>query len=527
MAMHGNSQSHMAIRSPPRSPAEYAAPNVADYVICELSYDSQVALGPKVKAFVGPARAARIRDGLNKLIDRFNFKQVAPLFGSVLKKKDFERRTKASVAPSAMCAPDAKFALAGFVAIVPEDPSDCREVVERLSLTSGVWKAYLAPRPVPAAKASRQKTKHVPKVKGCGAAGRGESPRGPAAGSRNFEPAQGYLCDAPDGIGASGIWARPGAVGKGIPICDIEGAWHRAHEDLPRGLKLIGGRMIDDLVWRDHGTAVLGEMVSVRGNVGCVGISHEAKAVVHSMMIDSLPNPAGAIVAAANVLRPGDVLLIELQAPGGPDGKDVAMQFWDPIFAAIRFAVTRGIVVVEAAGNGDENFDRKEYAGTGLQTDSGAIVVGAGIPPTNYFDAYGSDGMFPPAPAYSRIGPARSRIWFSNYGRIVDVQGWGWHVTTLAYGDAQGGRDENRWYTHRFRGTSSASPIVAGAVACLQGFAKLHIGRPLTPLEIRDILKATGTPQADDAPRAPLAQCIGPLPDLAAALSEVEKRFGS
>jgi hypothetical protein len=158
-----------------------------------------------------------------------------------------------------------------------------------------------------------------------------------------------------------------------------------------------------------------------------------------------------------------------------------------------------------------------------LQKDSGAIVVGAGVPPTNYFDAHDFLGMFPP---YSCIGAPRSRIWFSNYGRIVDVQGWGWHVTTLGYGDAQGGTTEDSWYTLRFSGTSSASPIVAGAVACLQGFAKAHIGRPLTPSEVRDILKATGTPQAED-PRAPLAQHIGPLPNLALALTEVENRFGS
>ena len=49
------------------------------------------------------------------------------------------------------------------------------------------------------------------------------------------------------------------------------------------------------------------------------------------------------------------------------------MQYWDPIFAAIRVAVAKGVVVVEVAGNGDENFDRPEYAGTGLQKDSGAI----------------------------------------------------------------------------------------------------------------------------------------------------------
>src|SRR5207249_9316273 len=185
--------------------------------------------------------------------------------------------------------------------------------------------------------------------------------------------------------------------------------------------------------------------------------------------------------------KPGDVILIELHARGGPRNNYLAMQYWDPIFAAIRAAVAKGVVVVEAAGNGGEDFNDSAFAGTGLQKDSGAIVVGAGVPPTNFFDNFG----FGAGTAYTKIGVPRSRIWFSNYGKIVNVHGWGWHVTTCGYGDAQGGASENRWYTHRFSGTSSASPIVTGAVACLQGIAKTK-GAPLSPAKIRKILMKTG-----------------------------------
>jgi subtilisin family serine protease len=118
--------------------------------------------------------------------------------------------------------------------------------------------------------------------------------------------------------------------------------------------------------------------------------------------------------------------------------------------------------------------------------------------------------------SYQLIGVPRSRIWFSNYGRIVNVQGWGWHVTTCGYGDAQGGTSENRWYTHRFSGTSSASPIVTGAVAVLQGISKARNGAPLTPAQVRRILMRTGTRQVA-GPGVPLAQRIGPLPDLVRA----------
>lgn len=104
-------------------------------------------------------------------------------------------------------------------------------------------------------------------------------PAGSAGGSRNFEPAQGYIHSPPDGIGAAEVWGLAGAKGKGITICDIEGNWNRKHEDLPAGIQLLGGELIDDLGWRNHGTAVLGEMVSIPDARGTVGISHDARAV--------------------------------------------------------------------------------------------------------------------------------------------------------------------------------------------------------------------------------------------------------
>jgi subtilisin family serine protease len=317
------------------------------------------------------------------------------------------------------------------------------------------------------------------------------------------------LHSPPDGIGAAEVWSLPGARGKGVTICDIEGNWNRSHEDLPTGIPLLGGTVIPDLGWRNHGTAVLGEVISIPDAKGTVGISHEAKGAVHSAVVNGVFNAAAAITNAAAALSAGDIILIELQATG-PNGKYVAMQYWGDIFSAIVAATAKGITVVEAAGNGNEDFELPVFAGTGLQKDSGAIVVGAGIPPTNHFD---NDR------AYASIGVPRSRIWFSNHGRIVNVQGWGWHVTTLGYGDAQGGA-QNRWYTLRFSGTSSASPIITGAVACLQGRSKAKNAAPLAPSQVRQILMSTGTSQVA-GPGVPVTQQIGPLPNLPAAMQQV------
>ena len=471
-----------------------APPKAPEYVVVELLYEAPVAFTPTkfVASTGGEAQAGKLNDVLGK----YEIQKLRSHF----KLPSTAVRSRAEVAASLPNAPfperhpdrmDKRFIQSGFVQVVPKRDEDAKKLAADLNRQSAVWKAFVAPRPVPAV-------------------------AGAAAGSRNFEPAQGYLYTAPDGVGAADVWDLAGAKGEGVTICDIEGAWNRQHEDLPSGIKLIGGNMLNDLGWRDHGTAVLGEMVSVPSSRGTVGISHGARAVVQSAFFNGVFNLAGALDNAASTLQAGDVILIELQAEG-PNGKYVAMQYWNDIFSAIKSATEKGITVVEAAGNGDENFDLAIFKDTGLQKDSGAIVVGAGVPPSNRVDFDGFEGSFPP---YSLLGPPRSRIWFSNYGKIVNVQAWGWHVATLGYGDAQGGDSENRWYTLRFSGTSSASPIVTGAVACLQGRSKKKNGKPLTPAKVREILMKTGTPQAKGSGGGSL-QKIGPQPNLVEAMKLV------
>jgi subtilisin family serine protease len=476
--------------------SEFKTPDVPDYVVAELRYESPVAYTKS--RFVAPAAGASEANRLNQVLARFDLKEVRSHFGfpSVEIRKRVQLAAALPKEPSSTTlkakGADAEFRQSGFVQIVPKRSEDSKKLAAALNREKAIWQTYVAPRPVPAGLS------------------------GASAGTRLFEPAQGYLYSAPAGIGAADVWSLAGAKGKGVTICDIEGAWNTKHEDLPPGIQLIGGTMIADIGWRNHGTAVLGEMVSRPDSKGCVGISHEAKAIVHSAVINGVFNLAQALTNATSQLSKGDVILIELQATG-PNGKYVAMQFWSDVFSAIVAATAKGITVVEAAGNGNENFDLAIFNNTGLQKDSGAIVVGAGIPPSNAFDHDGSGGF---GAAYQGIGVPRSRIWFSNYGKIVNVQGWGFHVATLAYGDLQGDASENKWYTLRFSGTSSASPIVTGSVACLQGRAKAKNGAPMTPAKVRKILMQAGTPQAA-GPGVPLSQRIGRQPNLLKAMKLV------
>jgi Subtilase family len=339
----------------------------------------------------------------------------------------------------------------------------------------------------------------------------------------DFTSRQGYLEAAPGGIDAVYAAGIAGGGGAGVGIIDIEGAWRFTHEDLIQNQGgVVGGTQTTDIGWRNHGTAVVGEFGGDRNTLGVTGICPDAN--VRAVSIFGGTGSAGAIRQAADLLNAGDIILIELHRAGprstgiGQQGY-IAIEWWPDDFDAILYATSRGVIVVEAAGNGAENLDDAIYnvrpAGfpatwtnpfNRANRDSGAIVVGAGAPPPG---THGRDH-----------GPDRSRLGFSNYGSILDAQGWGREVTTCGYGDLQGGADENFWYTDTFSGTSSASPIVVGALGSVQGVLRAQGKTLLSPATARNLLRTTGSPQ-QDAPGRPSSQRIGNRPNLREMLYRV------
>ncbi|MDJ0588494.1 MAG: S8 family peptidase [Pleurocapsa sp. MO_226.B13] len=331
----------------------------------------------------------------------------------------------------------------------------------------------------------------------------------------NYTSRQGYLNSAPEGIDAHYAWTLSGGRGRGVGIIDIEGAWRFTHEDLSQNQGgIVGGTPSTDLGWRNHGTAVIGEFGADVNSFGCTGIAPDAN--VRGVSIFGGLGSAGAIHQAANLSKPGDIVLIELQRTG-PRNRYLPLEFWPDDFAAIRYATVKGVIVVEAAGNGGENLDNPFYNNrpngfpnswknpfNPVNPSSGAVMVGAGAPPPG---THGRDH-----------GSDRSRLSFSNYGARLDVQGWGREVTTCGYGDLQGGGSENLWYTDRFSGTSSASPIVVGALACVQGVLRARRRIPLSPARARQLLRSTGSPQ-QDTPGRPRTQRIGNRPNLRQLIS--------
>ena len=334
-------------------------------------------------------------------------------------------------------------------------------------------------------------------------------PAPPPAVTPDFTADQGYLGPATDGIDAEYAWNFPGGNGSGVTIYDVEYSWIQTHEDLTKlaSVSLLlnaGDSAVDPFNSPHHGTAVMGEVIADNNSFGVTGISWGSSAeLAPANTANQGYNPANAILLAVADGAPGDVILIEQQTNvcGLPDGSYGPLEWVQSVFDAIQTAVAGGFVVVEAAGNGsvdldqdgcDDMFDRSVR-------DSGAIIVGGGGPPGS------SD---------------RQRLGFSSYGSRVDVQGWGSGVTTTGYGfkyvDPDDPGNLDRWYTGTFDGTSSASPIVTGAAADIQGIAISELGPPMSSTAIRTLLVDTGSPQLEDT-----SQHIGPRPNLRQAIIDL------
>jgi hypothetical protein len=332
----------------------------------------------------------------------------------------------------------------------------------------------------------------------------------------SFQSQQGYLNSAastPTGVDAIWAWTQTGGTGSGVTICDLEYSWNYNHAGVTKALnsQINPNPVADPFNDDNHGTAVIGEIVSDNNGWGTTGISYgsglKTCGTYYYEFGSYTWNPAGAIGYAISNLSAGDIILLEQQWEYTQGAADYIPLEWygsyssnpqynNPVYAAIVNAVSNGIHVVEAGGNGNVNTDNLTWYG-----NSGAIIVGAG-------GAY-SGGTWAEGDL--------QRLSYSSYGQRFDLQGWGEDVVTTGYGNLYSAEGKNYWYTNTFSGTSSASPIVAGAVACVQGYYLANISTtPFSPSAMRSHLATYGTAQI-----TPPSGNIGPRPNIRAAIENL------
>jgi len=310
-----------------------------------------------------------------------------------------------------------------------------------------------------------------------------------------------YLHDAPRGVGATNAWSLSpgGACGAGTSLIDLEGGWSLTHKSIygqgpPR---LLWGKNADaDMT---HGNSVLGIICAKddqpKGIVGIAPHLGSVRVISHS---GKSSNIGDAITKAANNLSVGGVLVIEVQIKPYKTAAYQPVEVEDYVYSQILDAVSKGVVVIEAAGNGASSLetvapvlDRCDTSAASKFRDSGAIMVAGGsITAMNTWE----------------------RWWQSNYGSRVDCFADAFRATTAKYPD-------NDAYTETFDGTSSATAIIAGVALSTQGMYNKKFGRFLDGVRLRTMLTnaATATPSVV-APLncASVGEWIGVMPDLVA-----------
>ena len=336
---------------------------------------------------------------------------------------------------------------------------------------------------------------------------------------------QGYLTAAPGGIDAPAAWAK-NADGSGLVVIDIEQGWFLKHQDLPQTITLLEGT--NETTSFVHGVAVLGEMVGIDDTVGIVGIAPQAIAEVLSYN-DKNPSKRtleqrvhDRIVNASNALAFGNVMLLEIHFDRkvGSVLTKVPVEADPYVFDAIKLATKAGVIVVEAAGNGDADLDTfvmNQGPGKGKKTlsrstptdfaESGAILVG------------GCTSVFP-----HQRWPGNSTNKGSNFGSRVDCYAWGENIVTCGWDHNKPAAKDVYWGVNLkdsakkitfFGGTSGASPIIAGCCLLVQSLRglltpKSGTGGKLGPGGMRSMLSDPNNGTASFL----TTDQIGVMPDL-------------
>ncbi|RAK23564.1 putative secreted protein (Por secretion system target) [Flavobacterium aquaticum] len=328
---------------------------------------------------------------------------------------------------------------------------------------------------------------------------------------------QTYL-QANPGLNAEAVW-NLGYSGQNVTIHNIEYGFNKNHEEfndancnIAPGMDVNTGASIS---YTEHGTATMGVLFGNNGSYGITGIAHGAQQVwLYPEWQQSGYSRTNAITQALNNSVIGDVIVFEMQAYGFngavSDPRFVPAEYDILVWNLTKALTDAGRIVVAAAGNGFQNLDSLDYQNYLNYGDSGAIIVGAGTANLSHsIYSYVSGGI----------------TYGSSYGARVDVQGWFLNVRTTGaipgYGALLFNNDFNQSYMS-FIGTSAATAQIGGVVSVLQSYYKSQTNNTLTSQQMRTILKSTGVAQGGD-----LTKNIGPIPNMLAALNNIEQNLSS
>jgi len=332
------------------------------------------------------------------------------------------------------------------------------------------------------------------------------------------------------GVDVEAVRSLPGGKGEGEALVDVERGWHVGHVEFshlsgaPALVPLGAGVMSTQESYVQHGTRALSVAVARENSQWAMGVAPLTTDVSLASELrgpteDDLVAEDGIMEAVVELTRPGrapgGVILLELEKQAADTWDEVPEDVWGPcemkheVFEVIQLAVANHLIVVEAAGNGDDRTPKSyvldlDALGTKLlHGDSGAILVG---------QAFWN-------------GSGHTKIAFGCIGERIDcfATGDGVAAASTTWDSAAG-----KWKDDGgigFTGTSAAAAIVAGCALVVQGLVRNRtlpagVGGPayLTPAGMRALLGDIdiNTRLAPDEYGVTETKVIGVMPDLAA-----------
>lgn len=292
----------------------------------------------------------------------------------------------------------------------------------------------------------------------------------------DFGEMQGYL-DEVQGMNVRQAW-EAGNTGKSAVVRHLDFGIYKGHEDFQGGnITVVNSRPESQNC--DHGTASTGCIAASNNGSGVTGIAHDASFFFYE---------TGDIKRIVEEADAGDIVSLDIHAKAGVGYLPMIgfRSWWD----AILNLTEKKVIVILAAGNG--GLDVGNTAICPDFGDCGGLLVGACSP---------TDGRKNAA---------------SNFGHYASlINSWGREVTTTGYSDLQSLPGNNRNYTAKYNGTSSATPLCAGALALIQSYAKQQ-GALLSPEAIKAILALSDNNEG-------LPDKVGKRPNVKLAMTQVDE----
>jgi len=289
---------------------------------------------------------------------------------------------------------------------------------------------------------------------------------------------QGYL-DERRGMNVRQAW-KAGNTGGDAVVRHLDFGIYKNHEDFQGGNIIVVNSRPESQDC-NHGTASTGCIAASNNGAGVTGIAHDASFFFYD---------TGDIKRIVEEANAGDIVSLDIQMQTGVGYLPVIgfRSWWD----AIKNLTEKKVIVILAAGNG--GLDVGDTAICPDFGDCGGMLVGA---------CYPADGR---------------KYGFSNFGHYASlINSWGGEVATTGYGDLQTLPGNNRNYTAKYGGTSSATPLCAGALALIQSYAKQQ-GILLSPETMKAILARSDNNEG-------LADKVGKRPNVNLAMTHVDERM--